>query len=437
MHPDDTIVALATALGPGLRAIVRLSGPKAFEVATKEFTGNVVPERLRRVYVGQIRLADVHSPLPADLLVFPGPHSYTGQDVVEIHTISSPPLLEQLIAGLLAAGARAAQPGEFTMRAFLAGKLDLPRAEAVLGVIEANDDDQLRSALAQLAGNVTRPLDGLREDLLNLLADIEASLDFADEDITFVGRDHLLLRLSKGMAQVTLVRRQLDSRGRSEKAFRAVLVGRPNAGKSRLFNVLTGGKAIVSDQPGTTRDYLIGRLELDGATVELIDTAGRQAPRDAIDAEAQSLGRGQADASDLLLVCVPAEATLNDDDHGHVEAGGVLVATMCDRAAAPEGRLATSAVTGLGLDDLRSLLSERARARREPPLAPSLSRCRHHVEKCLTHLRNSHNAVLFDDPAEILALELRAALEELGALVGAIYTDDLLDRIFSRFCIGK
>jgi tRNA modification GTPase len=171
--------------------------------------------------------------------------------------------------------------------------------------------------------------------------------------------------------------------------------------------------------------------------VELIDTAGRQAPRDAIDAEAQSLGRGQADAGDVLLICVPAEAELTADDRGHVGAGGVLVATMCDRAAAPEGRLATSAVTGLGLDDLCSLLSERARARREPPLAPSLSRCRHHVEKCLTHLRNSHNAVLFDDPAEILALELRAALEELGALVGAIFTDDLLDRIFSRFCIGK
>jgi tRNA modification GTPase len=437
MHPDDTIVALATAAGPGLRAIVRLSGPKALEIAAADFTGDARPDLVRRQYAGHVRLPEVDSPLPADLLVFPAPHSYTGQDVVEIHTLSSPPLIDRLIAALLATGARAAQPGEFTMRAFLAGKLDLPRAEAVLGVIEADDRDQLRSALAQLAGNLTRPLDGLRDDLLNLLADIEAGLDFAEEDITFVGRDDLLIRLSKGLAQVTLVRRQLDSRERSDRPFRAVLVGRPNAGKSRLFNVLTGGKAIVSAQPGTTRDYLIGRLELDGANVDLIDTAGRQPPRDPIDADAQSLGRGQAEGADLLLVCVPADAQLNDDDRAHVEAGGALLATMCDRAAPPDGRLATSAATGQGLEELRALLAERVRARRAPPLAPSLSRCRHHVEKCLTHLRNAHNAVLFSDPAELLALELRAALEELGALVGAVYTDDLLDRIFSRFCIGK
>src|SRR5262245_21372422 len=284
MHLEDTIVALATAPGPGLRAIVRLSGPKALVIAATDFTGETPPARERRTYPGHLLLAETTFPLPADLVVFPGPDSYTGQDVVEIHTISSPPLVDRLIAGLLAGGARAARPGEFTMRAFLAGKLDLPKAEAVLGVIEAGDRDQLRTALAQLAGNVTRPLDGLREDLLNLLADIEAGLDFAEEDITFVGRDDLLIRLAKGMAQVTLVRRQLDSRERSDASFRAVLVGRPNAGKSRLFNALTGGKAIVSPEPGTTRDYLIGRLEFDGAVMDLIDTAGKQPPRDAIDA---------------------------------------------------------------------------------------------------------------------------------------------------------
>src|SRR5438105_3049983 len=154
MHPDDTIVALASARGPGLRAIVRLSGPQALTIAARHFEPK--PERERRRFEGELRLPDLHAPLPADLLVFSGPHSYTGQDVVEIHTLSSPPLVDHLIATLLAAGARAAEPGEFTMRAFLAGKLDLPRAEAVLGVIEATDRDQLRGALSQLAGNVTR-----------------------------------------------------------------------------------------------------------------------------------------------------------------------------------------------------------------------------------------------------------------------------------------
>jgi tRNA modification GTPase len=229
----------------------------------------------------------------------------------------------------------------------------------------------------------------------------------------------------------------LNERARSDRPFRAALVGRPNAGKSRLFNRLTGGKAIVSSQPGTTRDYLIGRLEIDGVVIEIIDTAGRQSPRDAIDAAAQSLGRGAADDADLLLVLVPAGAEPTDEDRSLLAAGGVAVASQCDRAPGPDDWLATSAVTGTGLDDLRRVLADRARARREPPLAPSLSRCRHHVDKCLEHLRNSHSAVLFDDPAEILALELRAALDQLGELIGAVYTDDLLDRIFSRFCIGK
>jgi tRNA modification GTPase len=444
-HPDDTIVALSSAPGPGARAIIRLSGPQALRVALTLFRAadEVHPARRRR-YEGELRLPGLHAPLPADLYVAPAPRTYTGQEVVEIHTISSPPLVELLIAELLNAGARAARPGEFTLRAFLAGKLDLPRAEAVLGVIEAGDPDELRESLAQLAGGVTRPLDGLRADLLDLLADVEAGLDFVDEDITFVSRPDLLIRLAKGLAQVTLVRKQLEGRGRSGRTFRAVLVGRPNAGKSSLFNALAGeapdAGALVSPTPGTTRDYLVRRLDLGGVAVELVDTAGRQQALDMIDAQAQDLGRGVAERADLLLVCVPVGEDPDADERRLLADAGrpaVAVAMQCDRAAAPTGWLATSAVTGAGLDELRALLAERARARRLPPLAPSLSRCRHHVEACLGHLRKAHNVVLFDDPPEVLALELRAALDELGAIVGAAYTDDLLDRIFSRFCIGK
>jgi tRNA modification GTPase len=438
-NPEDTIVALSSAPGPGMRAIVRLSGSRALAIARTVYHADrdIAPDRRRR-YDGHLQLPGLHSPLPADLYVFPAPRTYTAQEVVEVHTISSPPLVDLLIATLLSAGARAAKPGEFTLRAFLAGKLDLPRAEAVLGVIEAADRDQLRESLAQLAGGVTRPLDGLRDDLLNLLADVEAGLDFADEDISFVGHADLLTRLAKGLAQVTLVRKQLEGRGRSDRPFRAVLVGRPNAGKSSLYNALTGAGAIVSAVPGTTRDYLVHRLDLGGVPVELVDTAGRQTARDAIDAQAQELGRGVAERADLLLVCIPADAEPDADEQRLLaEASAVAIATQCDRAAAPPGRLTTSAVTGQGVVELRALLAERAKAKREPPLAPSLSRCRHHVEACLEHLRKAHNVVLFDDPPEVLALELRSALEELGAIVGAVYTDDLLDRIFSRFCIGK
>ena len=439
-HTQDTIVALSSAPGPGARAVVRLSGPRAAALALPLFR---LPERTateRGLVQGALHLDDLAAPIPADLYLWPAPRTYTGQEMAEIHALSSPPLVELLVARLLRDGARAARPGEFTLRAFLAGKLDLTRAEAVLGVIEAGDRDELKAALAQLAGGVARPLHALRDDLLNLLADVEAGLDFADEDIRFVDPSEMLLRLGKALAQVTNLGRQLNSRSLAGRPFRVVLAGRPNAGKSSLFNVLTGSQALVSPEPGTTRDYLTARLDLGGVAVELIDTAGRQAGRDAIDARAQELGREQVGAADLVLLCLPADEPPRDEDVALLRQQSppvVAVATRCDLAPPPAGMPATSAVTGAGLDDLRRLLAGRAAARRAPPLAPSLSRCRHHVEACLANLRRAHALVLEEDPPELLALELRLALEQLGEMVGAVYTEDLLDRIFSRFCIGK
>lgn len=440
MLPDlqATIVALSSAPGPGGRAIVRLSGPAALRLAVAAFhAGEVVRPDQRRCYPGRLELVGVPSPLPADLYVWPAPRTYTGQELTEIHTLSCLPLVDRLIAQLLDAGARAARPGEFTLRAFLAGKLDLTRAEAVLGVIEAGDRDQLRHALAQLAGGVTRPLQGLREDLLDLLAEVEAGLDFSEEDIQFVSRDALLTRLAKGMAQVTLLRRQLDQRAVAGRPFRVTLAGPPNAGKSSLFNALTGATALVSPEPGTTRDYLVHRLDLNGVTVELIDTAGWQSATAPVEEQAQSLGREQTEQADLVLLCSEAGLPQQPGQAALPASQVVHLATKCDRAAPPPDHLPTSALTGTGIDALRQLLTERARKQAQPPLAPSLSRCRHHVEKCLEHLRRAHAVVLYEDPPELLALELRGALDELGEMVGAVYTDDLLDRIFSRFCVGK
>src|SRR5438445_6629913 len=260
--PQDTIVALSSARGPGGRAIVRLSGPAALRCAATLFHSRETISTVgRRCYSGYLNLTGMHSFLPTDLYFWPAPRTYTGQELVELHTLSSPPLVDLLIAQLLNAGARAAQPGEFTLRAFLTGKLDLTRAEAVLGVIEAGNRQELRQALAQLAGGVERPLPVLRDDLLNLLADIEAGLDFAEEDIHFVQTIELLHRLAKGLAQLELLRKQLDQRTVGERPFRVVLVGRPNAGKSSLFNSLTDNPfALVSPQPGTSRDYFIGNL---------------------------------------------------------------------------------------------------------------------------------------------------------------------------------
>jgi tRNA modification GTPase len=442
MDLDDTIVANSSAPGPGARAVIRLSGPASLRIAGALFNpDSPIDPSHRRLYSGTIRLAEIDRSLPCDLLFWPNPHSYTGQDMVELHVISSPPLVELIIGGLLNAGARAAKAGEFTLRAFLAGKRDLTRSEAVQAVIEAGDRDELKLALSQLAGGVGRPLEGLREDLLNLLADVEAGLDFTDEDIEFVGRDDLLHRLARGLAQVTILKRQLDHRAAGERPFRAVLVGEPNAGKSSLFNALGGAAdALVSPTPGTTRDYLLKRLTIDGVDIELTDTAGWQTAGDTIGEQAQALGAEQAMQADLLVLCIETGRPLTAAEKkkiAQVTPPVLAVATKCDLGAATPGLLATSSVTGVGLPELKSNIAEYVRKRKGGALAPSLARCRHHVDASLEHLRRAHAAVLYEDPPEVLALELRGTLDELGAMVGAVYTDDLLDRIFSRFCIGK
>jgi tRNA modification GTPase len=442
LETRDTIAALATPAGPGARAIVRVTGPDTAAVVSTVFSRALLPDRRSRTIAeGDVRLPGVHTALPAAGYYWPAPLTYTGQDLAEVHTLSSPPLVELLVSALLGAGARAARPGEFTMRAFLAGKLDLTRAEAVLGVIEAGDRDELKQALAQLAGGVTRPLQALRDDLLNLLADVEAALDFADEDLTFVGEDEQLKRIGKALAHVTLLGRQVDERSLAARPFRVVLAGRPNAGKSSLFTALVGRPAaLVGPQPGTTRDYLVQRLDLGTTSVELVDTAGWRLAGDEIESQANTLGRQQAGRSDLVLLCVAAgqSPSVEERDLLRQERPPVLgVATKCDTGKAAAELMTTSAVSGLGLGLLRAVLAERVAARAEPPLAPSLSRCRHHVEACLAGLRRAHALVLEQMPPELLALELRGALDQLGEMVGVVYTDDLLDRVFSRFCIGK
>ncbi|MBX9625684.1 MAG: 50S ribosome-binding GTPase [Gemmataceae bacterium] len=469
-HPDDTIAAVSSAPGPGTRAIVRVSGPKAREVVGAVFEAAVtgphppspspaggggashpLPPRgrgtgggvsPRHLVPGSLRLSGVHSPLPADLYVFPGPRSYTGQDLCELHTIGSPPLVERLVADLLAAGARPANPGEFTLRAFLAGKLDLPRAEAVHAVIAAGTDADLRPALAQLAGGVSGPLHQVRDDLLNLLADTEAALDFADEDIEFVGKAEALTRLAAALARLANVRRQLDSRTVSGRPVRVALVGLPNAGKSSLFNALGGGPdALVSEKAGTTRDYLTKRFDLGGVPVELVDTAGWDEAADGIAGQAQRLGREQAGGADVVVWCAEPGVGFDPADEarlGETGAAVVKVRTKDDLASGPSaGVVAASVLTPGGANALRAALTAAVVSLARPPLAPSQSRCRHHLDACTRDLQEAHRQVLLDDPPELAAASLRAALDQLGELVGAVYTPDLLDRIFSRFCIGK
>jgi tRNA modification GTPase len=392
----------------------------------------------RRISRGVLHLTGVHKPVPATLYFFAGPRSYTGQDIAELHTIGSPPLVEQLVADLLAAGARPARPGEFTMRAFLAGKKDLPQAEAVRAVIEAGTDADLGAALAQLAGGVSRPLEALRDDLLNLLADVEAALDFADEDIEFVSKTETLHRIAAAVEQLEAVERQLTTRTVSGRPIRVALVGQPNAGKSSLFNALAGGTALVSSVPGTTRDYLTKPLTVAGVETELIDTAGWQHASDTIEEQAQRLGSEQALRADVVVWCDEGGQFDRENEQRLTATGAVVlkVRTKIDLTSDSTG-LICSALAPNGLDALRAAMGDVVVSLAHPALAPSQSRCRHHVGACLERLRESAALVSADNPPELLALALRGAIEALGEMTGAVYTTDLLDRIFSRFCIGK
>jgi tRNA modification GTPase len=437
----DTIAAIASPTGPALRGIVRLSGPEAFSIARQRFTPDrdAAPPRGPRLESGRIDLAGQRRALPASLASWPGPRTYTGEPLVEIHTVGSPPLLQAVLAGCLDRGARLAQRGEFTLRAFLSGRIDLTQAEAVLGVIEADNAPQLRTALAQLAGGLAGPIRTLRDRLLDLVAHLEAGLDFVDEaDVDPLARAALADELREGAETLRALAARLQARDRPDGRPRVVLVGPPNAGKSRLFNALLGERrAIVSPRAGTTRDYLTAAIEWDGVPIELVDTAGQDAAADdPIEAQAQALRADQEEAADLLLVCRAADdpgrypAALRQPHH--------LVWTKADLAEAPPGSLATSAVTGRGLVELRATIADllRRAAGSGDAVASTGARCR------VSLARAGHSLVVAVASCEqgagdeLVALDLRQAVDELGKVVGAVFTDDILDRIFSRFSIG-
>jgi tRNA modification GTPase len=445
MIPDplDTIVALSSPPGPGARAVVRATGPGAFRLLDALGPDCAAIDRRRRAsHDVNLLLAGLHAPLPAAIYVWPAPRTYTGQDLLEFHTISAPPLVDLLVTNLLVAGARAAQAGEFTLRSFLAGKLTLTQAEAVLAVIHAGDSAELAQALEQLAGGLGVPLLALRGELLDSLADLEAGLDFAEEDLEFVASAELARRFQLAHAEMAKVRAGLEQRAVPERPFRAVLVGRPNVGKSSLFNRLLNDKAaLVSSQAGTTRDYLVGRLQVGDVEIDIVDTAGWDEDREDIQRQAQALARAQAESADLVLLCLE-EGEVTSESEGTLperlaSLQVVIVATKCDAGYPHSDCLATSAISGAGVETLRCFMAECARKRRSQGLAPSLSRCRHHLDACLSHLEQALVLLNSKSGPEFIAVELRAAIDEIGEMVGAVYTDDLLDRVFSRFCIGK
>ncbi len=447
---EDTIAAIAAAAGGALRGIVRISGPQCMEAVWRIFepvdaeNSRVQLIRLPSVILGQIKLPALETSLPATLYLWPGSRSYTRQPTAELHTVGSPPLLEAVLAEVCRQGARLATPGEFTLRAFLAGRLDLTQVEAVLGVIDAGSEQQLKAALSQLAGGIAGPLFAVRSSLLDLLAHLEAGLDFVDEDIEFISRESLLAELLSAAEQVEKIAGQMQSRGDASRVPRVVLCGLPNAGKSSLLNALAGEEvALVSSVAGTTRDFVSRRVCFEGIELELIDTAGlNDAAADEISTHSQFTARMRSANCELRLWCVestPASAMESPADDSR--APELRILTKCDRLDPTQSMrstfLPTSCRTGEGIAELRRRIAAALSSQPGDAVASTAARCRESLALASAALRRAIDAAEGKAGEEFVAAEVRAALDDLGHVLGAVYTDDILDRIFSRFCIGK
>lgn len=444
MPDHDTIAALATPAGTGGVAMIRVSGPRALAVALSLLDC----QRLEPRHATHTILRANGQPLDDIVaLFFPGPHSYTGEDTVELSTHGSPYIQQAALQALLDAGARLAQPGEYTLRAFRNGRLNLSQAEAVADLIEATTPAAHRLAISQLRGGYAYELRELRAQMVDLTALLELELDFSQEDVEFADRTELHSLMSTLQARIKGL---LDSFA-TGNAFRhgipVAIVGEPNVGKSTLLNtLLNDDRAIVSATPGTTRDTIEAPLNIDGVAFRLIDTAGLRSTVDEVERLGIMRSHRAIDEADIIIevrdaTAGPGDIPAHNDGKSHI-----VVVNKCDRlerAWQLDGQrvgntlvVCTAAKEGKGIDRVKRALSACA-----PQFATDVMLTNPRHREALTHvsaaLRQADAALADGLPADLVAVDLRDALYHLGTITGEVANDDILASVFSRFCIGK
>jgi tRNA modification GTPase len=433
---EDTITALATGSAPAGVAIVRLSGPKSLEIARRLCPSLPSPLPARHAVLTAVRHPTDGRKLDEALVIwFAAPASFTGEDVVEIQGHGGLRQVEDLLEAAHAAGARAAEPGEFSRRAVMNGRLTLERAEALADLVAAETEAGLAAARSQLFGALGKAVEALARDALGLRAEVEAWLDFP-EDVDG-GPEELAERcaaLSRGCAKLLETHRL----GRAlREGARIVLAGAPNAGKSSLFNALLGEpRAIVDEEPGTTRDAIEARMEIGGVPCTLVDTAGLREGAGRV--EQRGIERARAEIERGAL-CVWVVDPLKPVEPAHGCASLLRVINKSDLAVGDGEGLRVSARTGAGVDELRSAIERLLRGKTAPATGEVIVTNRRHAE-LLEQARDHFAAAArnaLEAPLEICAYDLRDGLAELDRIVGKGVDDSLLDEIFSRFCIGK
>ena len=441
----DTIVAIATPPGRSALGIVRISGPRARAIAAQFL--RPADWQPWHSHLAQLLDAQGH---PIDQVVvsfFAAPRSYTAEDLVEISCHGSPIVLRHAVERSLASGARLANPGEFTLRAFLNGRIDLPQAEAVRDLIDATTLYQARIAAQQVDGSVSRRLAPLKEPLLELIALLEAGIDFAEDDVSVASPEEILRRLEPILQGTRQLAASFQYGGLVRQGLTLAIVGRPNVGKSSLFNrLLEQDRAIVTDIPGTTRDMVTETASIGGIPVKLCDTAGIRADAGRV----ESLGiertyQAMADA-DLTLVAVDLGRPFTAGDESLIARAGASAIVVGNKSDLPRGAgkwpplVEVSALTGDGIAALHERILEAVAPKgvfeRETGFITSL---RHEqlLRESIVWLERASGAARSLTPHEMLLLDLYAALRPIDAITGATTADDILNRIFSTFCIGK
>jgi tRNA modification GTPase len=448
--PTDTIAALATPPGRGAVALLRLSGPRAFAIAAALAAESAVQAPRTQALVTLRHPHDGELLDQALLTRFPAPASYTGEDTVEISTHGGALTPQRVLDALLAAGARAALPGEFTRRAYLNGQLDLLQAEAVAVLIDSGSPALQRAALHQLERGLSRRIESLRAAIIGVEALVAYSIDFPEEDEPPVPPARIRAEAEAVLARVDALLATAPEGELLREGALTVLAGRPNSGKSSLFNALLGSaRAIVTESPGTTRDALEASLSVAGYPFRLVDTAGLRESDDRVEGMGIEFARRYLAAADLVLFCIEAGRAAGEDERaflaGRDPRHTLVVRTMADLDrgdADPEPRgIRVAAREGSGVEELRQALLAAAYAGllAEPAEAPLVTRARHTraLRAARDELDEFLSALAAAVPMELAATHLGAAAGALEELIGVVEIDDVLDRVFGDFCVGK